>query len=59
MEDQLDLPNNATMRGELLASIKRLAFERFMQLQLETDADFETLWCEAFFGYSEPANLGP
>ena len=45
----LDLPNTPGMRGELLSAIKRLAHERFLQLELGTDADFETLWSEAFF----------
>jgi len=46
----LNLPNTAGMRGELLNAIKRLAQERFMQLELGTEVDFETLWGEAFFG---------
>ena len=45
----LDLPNTPGMRGELLNAIKRLAYERFIQLDLGTDADFEKLWSEAFF----------
>ena len=44
----LNLPNTAGMRGELLGAIKRLACERFMQLELGTDAEFEELWSEAF-----------
>ena len=44
----LDLPNTPGMRGELLSAIKRLAQERFTQLQLGTDAEFEELWSEAF-----------
>jgi len=57
MENQLNLPNSPGMRGELLAAIKRLAYERFIQLELGTDADFEKLWREAFFtnGKLEPA----
>lgn len=50
MENQLNLPNSPGMRGELLKAIKGLAQERFMQLELGTEADFERLWCEAFFG---------
>jgi hypothetical protein len=45
----LDLPNTAGMRGELVAAIKRLAYERYTQLELGTEADFEQLWSEAFF----------
>ena len=45
----LDLPNTPGMRGELLNAIKRLAYERYIQLDLGTDADFEKLWREAFF----------
>lgn len=45
----LDLPNTAGMRGELLSAIKILAQERFIQLELGTNADFEQLWSEAFF----------
>ena len=45
----LDLPNTPGMRGELLNAIKRLAHERFIQLEIGIDADFEQLWNEAFF----------
>ena len=45
----LDLPNTPGMRGELVAAIKRLAYERYTQLVIGTDADFEQLWREAFF----------
>jgi hypothetical protein len=45
----LNLPNTAGMRGELVAAIKRLAYERYTQLELGTNADFEQLWSEAFF----------
>jgi hypothetical protein len=44
----LDLPNTPSMRGELLSAIKNLAQERFIQLEVGTEADFETLWYEAF-----------
>ena len=46
----LDLRNTPGMRGELLNAIKRLAQERFIQLELGTETDFEKLWSEAFFG---------
>jgi len=45
----LDLPNTPGMRGELVAAIKVLAYERYTQLEIGTDADFEQLWREAFF----------
>ena len=45
----LDLPNTPGMRGELVAAIKRLAYERYTQLEIGTHADFEQLWSEAFF----------
>jgi hypothetical protein len=53
----LDLPNTPGMRGELLNAIKRLAQERFIQLELGTERDFEQLWCEAFFADSHALEL--
>ena len=56
MKGPIDLPPRPQERGELLAAIKRLAHQRFIQLELGPDADFEKLWSDAFFASetSEP-----
>ena len=40
---------SAAVRGELVEEIKRLAKERYLQLEIGTTGEFETLWREAFF----------
>ena len=37
------------MSGDLLAEIKRLASEHYLQLEIGTVAEFEKMWREAFF----------
>jgi hypothetical protein len=37
------------MSGDLLAEIKRLAQEHYLQLEIGTRAEFEKMWREAFF----------
>ena len=48
-----DFPLSAAVRGELVEEIKRLAKERYLQLEIGTTGEFETLWREAFFGAAE------
>ena len=52
-EQKRDFPLSASVRGELVEEIKRLARERYVQLEIGTTGEFETLWREAFFGISE------
>jgi len=50
------------MSGDLLAEIKRLAKERYLQLEIGTHAEFEKLWREAFFideSHDNSAYLAP
>lgn len=56
MDDHL--PLTAEVRGEYLETIKRLARERFLQLEIATTANFERLRREAFFadGDSDPSD---
>jgi hypothetical protein len=49
MKKQLELPPSQEMRGELLGTVKQLAHDHFIQLEIGTDADFEKFWDEAFF----------
>jgi len=53
----LNLPNTAGMRGELAGAIKRLAYERYIQLEIGTESDFEQLWSEAFFAESRRSDV--
>ncbi len=48
-EKKRDFPLSAAVRGELVEEIKRLAKERYLQLEIGTAGEFETLWREAFF----------
>jgi len=48
-EKERDFPLSAAVRGELVEEIKRLAKERYLQLEIGTTGEFETLWREAFF----------
>lgn len=52
-EIKRDFPLSAAVRGELVEEIKRLAKERYLQLEIGTTGEFETLWREAFFGAAE------
>jgi hypothetical protein len=54
-EKKRDFPLSAAVRGELVEEIKRLAKERYLQLEIGTTGEFETLWREAFFGAAEGA----
>ncbi len=49
MKAETNLTLSPEMRGEYLETIKRLAHDHFIQLELGTTADFEKLWSEAFF----------
>ena len=49
LEKKRDFPLSASVRGELVEEIKRLAKERYLQLEIGTTGEFETLWREAFF----------
>lgn len=42
------------MSGDLLAEIKRLASERYAQLDIGTEAEFEKMWREAFYIHEDP-----
>lgn len=42
------------MSGDLLAEIKRLASERYLQLGIGTETEFEKMWREAFFIHEDP-----
>jgi hypothetical protein len=42
------------MSGDLLAEIKRLAQEHYLQLEIGTRAEFEKMWREAFFIHEAP-----
>ena len=52
-EKKRDFPLSAAVRGELVEEIKRLAKERYLQLEIGTTGEFETLWREAFFVAAE------
>jgi hypothetical protein len=52
-EKKKDFPLSASVRGELVEEIKRLAKERYLQLEIGTTGEFETLWREAFFVAAE------
>jgi len=54
-EKKRDFPLSAAVRGELVEEIKRLAKERYLELEIGTTSEFETLWREAFFGVAEVA----
>jgi hypothetical protein len=43
------------MSGDLLAEVKRLAREHYLQLKIGTESEFETMWREAFFIHESPA----
>lgn len=43
------------MSGDLLAEIKRLASEHYIQLGIGTESEFEKMWREAFFIHESPA----
>jgi hypothetical protein len=43
------------MSGDLLAEVKRLASEHYLQLKIGTESEFETMWREAFFIHESPA----
>jgi hypothetical protein len=43
------------MSGDLLAEIKRLATEHYLQLGIGTEPEFEKMWREAFFIHESPA----
>lgn len=42
------------MSGDLLAEIKRLASEHYLQLGIGTASEFEKMWREAFFIRENP-----
>ena len=44
-----ELPASGQERGELLHAVKRLAKERYLQLEIGTNAEFEDMWRKAFF----------
>jgi hypothetical protein len=49
MENQVDDQSlSPAMSGECLDTIKRLAHDHFIQLEIGTTAEFEKLWREAF-----------
>lgn len=43
------------MSGDLLAEIKRLASEHYLQLGIGSQSEFEKMWREAFFIHESPA----
>jgi hypothetical protein len=44
------------MSGDLLAEIKRLASEHYLQLGIGNKSEFEKMWREAFFIHEGPAD---
>jgi hypothetical protein len=42
------------MSGDLLAEVKRLASEHYLQLGIGTEPEFEKMWREAFFIHESP-----
>ena len=44
------------MSGDLLAEIKRLASEHYLQLGIGSQSEFEKMWREAFFIHESPAD---
>lgn len=45
------------MSGDLLAEIKRLASEHYLQLGIGTESEFEKMWRAAFFIHEGSADL--
>jgi hypothetical protein len=43
------------MSGDLLAEIKRLALDHYLQLGIGTKTEFEKMWRDAFFIHEGPA----
>jgi hypothetical protein len=48
-EKQPELPPSSQARGEFLQAIKQLARERYLELEMGTNAEFDELWLKAFF----------
>lgn len=46
---QQELPPSSQDRGEFLQALKQLARERYLQLEIGTNEEFEELWRKAFF----------
>jgi len=44
-----ELPASAQDRGELLLALKQFARERYLQLEIGTNTEFEELWRKGFF----------
>ena len=55
-ERQRELPASHQYRGELLGALKRLAKERYLQLEIGTRAEFEELWRKALFADERAEN---
>ena len=51
-----ELPPSSQDRGELLGAVKRLAKERYLQLEIGTKAEFEELWQKALFADERAEN---
>ena len=49
-------PPSSAMSGEYLETIKHLAHDHFIQLEMGTTAEFEKLWREAFSVEGTTAN---